>query len=58
MERNEVRTEKGKKKAIALVAHDNRKQDLADWARFNRAVLAIPSSSSGIPSRHTLTTPT
>jgi methylglyoxal synthase len=25
---------------IALVAHDNRKQDLLDWARFNRDSLA------------------
>jgi methylglyoxal synthase len=25
---------------IALVAHDRRKQDLKDWARFNRGVLA------------------
>lgn len=25
---------------IALVAHDNRKADLLDWARFNRPILA------------------
>lgn len=25
---------------IALVAHDNKKQDLLEWARFNRAILA------------------
>ncbi len=25
---------------IALVAHDNRKQDLLEWARFNRGTLA------------------
>jgi methylglyoxal synthase len=25
---------------IALIAHDNKKADIADWARFNRAVLA------------------
>lgn len=25
---------------IALVAHDNKKQDLLDWARFNRDTLA------------------
>ena len=25
---------------IALIAHDNKKQDLLDWARFNRQVLA------------------
>ena len=26
-------------KTIALVAHDNKKQDLADWARFNAKTL-------------------
>lgn len=31
-------------KGIALIAHDNRKSDLLDWARFNRGTL----------SRHTL----
>ncbi len=25
---------------IALIAHDNKKVDITDWARFNRAVLA------------------
>jgi methylglyoxal synthase len=25
---------------IALIAHDNKKSDITDWARFNRAVLA------------------
>jgi methylglyoxal synthase len=25
---------------IALVAHDNKKRDLLDWARFNRSILA------------------
>ena len=25
---------------IALIAHDNKKEDLRDWARFNRALLA------------------
>jgi methylglyoxal synthase len=27
-------------KRIALVAHDNKKQDLVDWAKFNRDLLA------------------
>jgi methylglyoxal synthase len=30
----------GLKKKIALVAHDNKKHDLLEWARFNRNVLA------------------
>lgn len=28
------------RRAIALIAHDNKKGDLAEWARFNRAELA------------------
>lgn len=28
------------RKRIALIAHDNKKSDLAEWARFNRALLA------------------
>lgn len=30
----------GLKKKIALVAHDNKKQDLFEWAKFNRDLLA------------------
>ncbi|MGH7165334.1 MAG: methylglyoxal synthase [Nitrospiraceae bacterium] len=30
----------GKKKTIAMVAHDNKKQDLLAWAKFNRDLLA------------------
>ncbi|HEY7324573.1 MAG TPA: methylglyoxal synthase [Streptosporangiaceae bacterium] len=28
------------RRTIALIAHDNKKRDLAEWARFNRAQLA------------------
>ncbi len=30
----------GRQKHIALIAHDNKKRDLLDWARFNRETLA------------------
>jgi methylglyoxal synthase len=30
----------GQKKKIALVAHDHRKRDLLEWAKFNRDILA------------------
>lgn len=36
---NEVRT-LGIRKRIALVAHDNKKKDLVDWAIFNKTALA------------------
>ena len=29
-----------RQKKIALVAHDHKKQDLVEWARFNRGILA------------------
>jgi methylglyoxal synthase len=29
------------RKAIPLIAHDNKKQDLLEWARFNRGTLAL-----------------
>ena len=29
-----------RRKRLALVAHDNKKQDLIEWARFNRVLLA------------------
>ncbi len=31
----------GKKKRIALVAHDNKKGDLLEWARYNRNLLSM-----------------
>ncbi len=38
MSANKIMMEKEKK--IALVAHDNKKQDLVEWAKFNRDLLA------------------
>ena len=35
-----VNVEMKKKKKIALVAHDNKKQDLIEWAKYNRVNLS------------------
>ena len=35
-----IAAEIASRKRIALVAHDNKKQDLLEWARFNRDLLA------------------
>jgi methylglyoxal synthase len=37
---NDSLTEPGAQRRIALVAHDGRKQDMREWAEFNREVLA------------------
>lgn len=37
---NEKKLPIGKRKHIALVAHDNKKRDLLEWAKFNRGSLA------------------
>lgn len=34
-----LETETSRQKRIALVAHDNKKQDLLEWARYNRDLL-------------------
>ncbi len=38
MEYKKITIERDKK--IALVAHDNKKRDLVEWAKFNRDLLA------------------
>ena len=35
-----IAAEISSRKRIALVAHDNKKQDLLEWARYNRDLLA------------------
>ena len=35
----EIALESGPRKRIALVAHDNKKKDLLEWAQFNRELL-------------------
>ncbi len=37
---NDNDTEAGRRQRIALVAHDGRKQDMREWAEFNRDLLA------------------
>jgi len=38
MEHNKITLERDKK--VALVAHDNKKRDLVEWAKYNRDLLA------------------
>ncbi|MDD2922528.1 MAG: methylglyoxal synthase [Anaerolineales bacterium] len=38
MEQNKIMLERDKK--IALVAHDNKKRDLVEWAKYNKVLLA------------------
>jgi methylglyoxal synthase len=35
-----IKVEMGQQKNVVLVAHDNKKQDLLEWAKFNRDILA------------------
>ena len=39
-ERNAASFDEDRRMGIALIAHDRRKQDMVDWARFNREILA------------------
>ena len=43
------------RKKIALVAHDNKKQDLLEWARFNIAVNCV--APGGVKTRMTAAIP-
>lgn len=36
----DMKIKMGKQKNIALVAHDNRKKDLVEWAKKNKAILS------------------
>jgi methylglyoxal synthase len=51
----------GPRKKIALVAHDHKKKDLIEWARFNRDLLArhdlIATGTTGVMLQETLGTP-
>lgn len=38
MEQSKITIERDKK--VALVAHDNKKRDLVEWAKYNRVLLA------------------
>ncbi len=51
----------GPRKRIALVAHDNKKRDLIEWAKFNRDLLAehelFATGTTGTLVEETLKTP-
>ena len=51
----------GPRKKIALVAHDNKKKDLIEWARFNRTLLSqhelIATGTTGVMLEETLGAP-
>jgi methylglyoxal synthase len=40
LQNNHVHHAMANRKRIAMVAHDNRKKDLLDWAKYNKDVLA------------------